>query len=169
MIPFAEFVKQHEGLARDAFLARVQVPYVVLDRHKPSRDASFLTVKLDKDALERLDRPGEQYVAPVQKRADGKNAFAMMITVGRAQNNDIVVPDARVSKFHAYLRQQGEGWLICDANSRNGTFVDGEAVPQQGGLTVRSGARIKLAQSLELVFCDPAALFEKVRQAKANA
>ncbi len=168
MIPFGEFLKQHQGLSREQFLARVRVPHVLLDRGRPTREASFLTVKLDKDALDRVERPGEEHLAPVEKRADGKNAFAMMITVGRAANNDIVIPDGRVSKFHAYFRQQGADWLICDANSRNGTFVDGQAVPQQGGAPVRPGARIRLAKSLELVFYDPPALFEKLRQAGAR-
>src|SRR5262245_59382379 len=33
-----------------------------------------------------------------------QDTFPSMITVGRTQNNDIVVPDVNISRFHAYFR-----------------------------------------------------------------
>ena len=59
-------------------------------------------------------------IAPVRKRLD---LFPEMITVGRTGNNDIVIPDATVSKFHAYFRVTDKGLEIVDAGSRNGTKV----------------------------------------------
>ena len=47
-------------------------------------------------------------VLPVRKV---QTTFPSMITVGRARNNDIVVPDALVSKFHAFFRQLDDGEL----------------------------------------------------------
>ena len=29
---------------------------------------------------------------------------------------------AAVSRLHARLKKQGKGWILCDLNSRNGTF-----------------------------------------------
>jgi len=44
--------------------------------------------------------------------------------IGRAPDNDIVVPDLSVSSYHAELRQVAGGYHIADLDSRNGTFVN---------------------------------------------
>ncbi len=49
-----------------------------------------------------------------------------LIKVGRSQENDIVISDASVSKFHLELFFDGEGnAFLTDKNSTNGTFVNG--------------------------------------------
>jgi ABC-type multidrug transport system ATPase subunit len=58
------------------------------------------------------------------------------ITIGRAVDNDIVIPDVLASRHHATLVPTAEGIEIQDASSINGTFVNGsrvkEAVLNQG-------------------------------------
>jgi signal transduction histidine kinase len=47
-----------------------------------------------------------------------------VITVGRRADNDVSVPlDPGISRFHAQLSKQGEGWVLEDLGSANGTFV----------------------------------------------
>src|SRR3954454_11773205 len=41
-----------------------------------------------------------------------RNPFGSMITIGRATNNDVVLPLRTVSKMHAYLTQLGGPWKI---------------------------------------------------------
>lgn len=48
------------------------------------------------------------------------------ITVGRAQDNDVVLPDPRVSAVHALLERLGPHWSVRDLGSRNGTVVNGQ-------------------------------------------
>jgi hypothetical protein len=62
----------------------------------------------------------EPAVLPVRK---SQPTFASMITVGRARNNDIVVPDALVSKLHAVFRCNNGQWALADAGSINGTRI----------------------------------------------
>jgi hypothetical protein len=62
----------------------------------------------------------EPAVLPVRK---SQPTFASMITVGRARNNDIVVPDALVSKVHAFFRCHDGQWGLVDAGSINGTRI----------------------------------------------
>ena len=54
-----------------------------------------------------------------------------LVRVGRASNNDVVVPDESVSGVHATLERRGEEWFILDASSRNGTFVRAERIAKE--------------------------------------
>jgi ABC transport system ATP-binding/permease protein len=51
-------------------------------------------------------------------------------TIGRATDNDIVVPDVLASRHHATLVPTPEGVEIQDAGSINGTFVNGSRVKE---------------------------------------
>lgn len=69
------------------------------------------------------------------------------VSVGRNEGNDVVLPDASVSRFHAFLRELPDGTLVVqDVRSANGTFLCGQPVPKQGErppLPVRSGDAIR--------------------------
>ena len=52
-------------------------------------------------------------------------------TVGRASDNDVVVPHVSVSAHHAELRQAGTAHRIVDLSSTNGTFVNGTRIQAQ--------------------------------------
>jgi hypothetical protein len=63
-------------------------------------------------------------------RSSGRCPFPNMISVGRTRNNDIVIADISVSKFHAFFTRGRDGrLLIQDGGSRNGTWLSGIAVP----------------------------------------
>ena len=53
------------------------------------------------------------------------------IKIGRATDNDIVVPDVLASRHHATLVPTAGGTEIRDARSINGTFVNGARVERQ--------------------------------------
>ncbi len=48
--------------------------------------------------------------------------------VGRADENAIRLTDRNVSRKHAALRKNGEGWIVRDLESYNGTYVNGARV-----------------------------------------
>src|SRR3954462_15458090 len=50
------------------------------------------------------------------------------IRIGRAPDNDVVVDDMLVSRYHAELLASAGGFEIVDLGSHNGTFVDGRRV-----------------------------------------
>jgi hypothetical protein len=63
------------------------------------------------------------------ERPDGTRiALADGLTLGRADDNAIVVRDARASRKHARIVADGTGWSVEDTGSSNGTFVDGAEV-----------------------------------------
>ena len=63
--------------------------------------------------------------------------------IGRADYNDLVIPDPSVSTAHAKLQRREGVWVLVDLDSTNGTFVDGERVkgeaPLAPGAVVRFG------------------------------
>jgi hypothetical protein len=50
------------------------------------------------------------------------------VHIGRASSNDVVVEDTHVSRQHAYLGRRGNGWVLVDKGSVNGTMVNGQRV-----------------------------------------
>ncbi len=54
-------------------------------------------------------------------------------TVGRARGNDVMLPDASVSKLHARLTVAEGGSFVEDQGSRHGVYVDATRV-QRGDL-----------------------------------
>ncbi|MGZ6125322.1 MAG: FHA domain-containing protein [Myxococcales bacterium] len=64
------------------------------------------------------------------------------ITLGRDATNDVVVNRAAVSRTHARIEPQGEGWAVLDRGSANGTELNG--APLAGRAQLREGDRIGL-------------------------
>jgi phosphoserine phosphatase RsbU/P len=62
-------------------------------------------------------------------------------TLGRQSDNDLVLLDSRISRRHAQVVQDGGGYLIEDAGSRHGTFVNGERITTS---PLKSGDQISL-------------------------
>ncbi len=52
-----------------------------------------------------------------------------VLRIGRATDNDVVVSDLSVSRYHAELRRSSRGGFeIADLGSHNGTFVNGQRI-----------------------------------------
>jgi hypothetical protein len=49
-------------------------------------------------------------------------------TIGRGEDADVVIADPAVSRLHAEIRPDGDGCVIVDRGSSNGTFVNGAAI-----------------------------------------
>jgi pSer/pThr/pTyr-binding forkhead associated (FHA) protein len=50
------------------------------------------------------------------------------MSVGRGDDNNIVIPDGSVSSRHAEITFDGKSWTLTDVGSTNGTKVGGERV-----------------------------------------
>ncbi|WP_044507440.1 FHA domain-containing protein, partial [Mycobacterium simiae] len=47
------------------------------------------------------------------------------IRIGRATDNQVVLDDLLVSRYHAVVRRTGNQWELVDNHSANGTYVNG--------------------------------------------
>ena len=73
-----------------------------------------------------------------------------MTMIGRAPLNDIVSEEPGVSRQHAGIRGDSEGYWLADLGSRNGTFVNGERIGVDP-VRLRNYDRIELAGTATLV------------------
>jgi hypothetical protein len=156
----AAFAQQFAARGREAFDARVREPGLVGARYDvtipdavPTPIATHLDEGLERSAGDNL------FVHSLRKR-DGANPFAGMITIGRATNNDIVLEDPGVSKFHAYARAVGGSWMLTDAGSLNGTWVDQVRLARDRSTVLRPLAIVRLGKELTLTFYPPPELYE---------
>jgi adenylate cyclase len=69
--------------------------------------------------------------------------------IGRADYNDLVIPDESVSTQHAKLQRREGIWVLVDLDSTNGSFVDGERI--KGEAPLAPGAAVRLGD-VQLVF-----------------
>ena len=70
-------------------------------------------------------------------------------TIGRSRDCAIVLEDAGVSRQHAELRPDDDGWIVEDLGSTNGVLVNGRRI--RGTQALQDGDRIELG-STEVVF-----------------
>ena len=127
-------------------------------------DAAATLAALRKQAaVDRLTAPKppeSRLVLPVRKI---QGSFPSMITVGRTKNNDVVLADPLVSKFHAYFRLIDGAWLIADAGSVNGTRIGDIELPKRGQpQPIHWGERIAFGDCV-LTFLDPAGAWTALR------
>ncbi len=73
-------------------------------------------------------------------------------TIGRWQDNDIVVDDRWVSRNHARIRRDGERYVVEDLGSKNGTFVNGQRIA--GPTELADGDVVQVTPLVELTFVD---------------
>ncbi|MGO9264477.1 MAG: FHA domain-containing protein [Candidatus Binataceae bacterium] len=63
------------------------------------------------------------------------------VSVGRGEDNDIVIPHASVSRNHARLIRRDGGFELADLNSTNGSYVNNQ--PVQGAARVINGSEVR--------------------------
>jgi DNA-binding response OmpR family regulator len=80
------------------------------------------------------------------------NDVTTEITIGRSNDCAIHIPVRWISRTHAVLRRQGGQFVLEDAGSKNGVFVNGQRVVK--ALPLTDGDIIQLAPGLELIYVD---------------
>lgn len=96
-------------------------------------DSGDERLELKKYRLDVIDGPNEGRSKTFDKRR---------VTIGSSPDNHFVVDDPAVSRVHAVLEAEDEGYLLRDRESKNGTFVQGlraHEVYIDDGTTIRVG------------------------------
>ena len=71
-----------------------------------------------------------------------------ILTIGRDPSNDLVLPDAMVSRRHAVVELRGQKFFLRDCSSANGSVVNGDRVSERA---LRDGDLVAIG-SMRLLF-----------------
>jgi DNA-binding response OmpR family regulator len=72
--------------------------------------------------------------------------------IGRWEDNDVVIDDRWVSRYHAQVRREGQQYIVQDLGSKNGTFVNGRRIAAPAVLS--DGDQIQVTPLVQLTFVD---------------
>lgn len=165
-------------MTRDAFMALHPRPFLVLDpalrfagagqvpQHR--RSWSFKTVRITpKDAPSTPAPPPEppdlSSVRVLELQQGRAHTWGDRISVGRAPNNDITLSDSSVSKLHACFTFDGEGVLITDMDSANGTRVGGRPIPAAVPHRLKTGDSISFG-GVSVILLQSGDVYDMVRE-----
>ena len=89
-------------------------------------------------------------VAPHLEVTGGENLgetfkVKLKTSIGRERDNDIVIVDPKISRYHAQIAMQGGQWLLTDLGSSNHTYLNGLIVNEPAAL--RAGDRIGMGET----------------------
>ena len=76
---------------------------------------------------------------------------AKRLTIGRAEDQDVILPDRSASRLHCILEEHKEGWCAIDAGSANGLLVNQQKIERQ---TLKSGDLLQVGDTV-FRFVDP--------------
>ena len=73
--------------------------------------------------------------------------------IGRDEGNDIVLTDEGISRNHAEIKKENDGYIVADLGSTNGTYVDEQKVTRH---VLKNGQTVRL-HTVEFGFVDDVA------------
>jgi VWFA-related protein len=89
-----------------------------------------------------IERAPQHLAVLVDKsRPDRKFDLKGMTNIGRGRDNQIVLDDPTVSRNHAWIKAEGDDYLVFDVGSANGTFVNDQRVDEPRRLENRDVVR----------------------------
>jgi hypothetical protein len=128
---------------RAGFLAQVRSPLLVWE--SPPAQSHELQWVTHSGVCSQRPTSSDPLIFEVRKVEHARpSGLAFGITLGRAANNDIMLDDSTVSRFHASFQQEERTgvWYLNDAESQNGSFVEGSRVSPRLPAPLTSGASL---------------------------
>ena len=104
----------------------------------------------------------EQSIFLLRKSVRGKSGELTRFSIGRTQENDILMMDFAISRAQAEVELRGEDYILKDLGSSNGTFVNGDLIDDRG-VALRDGDRVRFAR-YEFQFLPAAWLYDLLKE-----
>ncbi len=160
---FAEFAREYSGMAKEQFLTQFNVPFLLIDFEGVVAPPKSMETTMPPPRLNAMTQfsPGHDekqdkvVVAPLLK--SDRNDMAGVITLGRADKNDIVLPHGVISKLHAVFRKDPSTghYSVTDAKSKYGTFVDEKQLVPMEPFMLTKKTTILFARYVQAMFFPP--------------
>ena len=162
----AAHYRQLLQLGREEFLASAAPAALIRYKsdHEDNPMSGVHTLTIDQEIEETMPHGRESLkqvadfeLFPLTKKAGA--SFPDRITIGRTVNNDVVIADTSVSRFHAYVRRDGNQWVVADAGSKNGSWLEAQSLAPRKERVLRSPAALRIGD-VDLTFYVAADLFD---------
>lgn len=75
-----------------------------------------------------------------------------VLLIGRSETCDLVLPERQISRQHARLKREADGYYIEDLGSKNGTFLNGQPLMPFTPQRLKDGDEIALALCVRMRF-----------------
>ncbi|MDA3956514.1 FHA domain-containing protein [Oceanispirochaeta sp.] len=72
------------------------------------------------------------------------------MTIGRDKNNNFVINDGLVSRFHLEIQQIRGSYFVQDRNSSNGTWINGKRITPGKYIKLKQGDKLILGSRIEM-------------------
>ena len=94
----------------------------------------------------------------VMRDADGTHEWSLAqageIVIGRDPECEVHLADRQVSRKHSTIRRDGDGWVIEDHGSKNGTWLNGAPVAANESVALGDGDELSIAARYKMFFVD---------------
>jgi pSer/pThr/pTyr-binding forkhead associated (FHA) protein len=163
-----DYINAFTELDRDTFCANIGVPVLVSRVAKDGiafQDAATRMLPLEKPES---DEPAEarlNHMQPVVELRKASEESNSQLTIGRAEENDVVVHDETVSSRHAVMFtdvRSGQN-MLQDLDSTNGTAVNGALLRPGRAVALKEGDTVSFGDS-EYLFFTPGGLYDEIEQ-----
>jgi hypothetical protein len=154
-----------DGERRDSIVSELLEPVTRVSEPARQTWPSELAQPFDEHALAGLVEKVCHFVIAIRKRSRCEVQEPDRTTIGRANDNDIVLSSPTVSKLHAWFEvdENGTHW-VTDNGSRNGTKINGQRIAVERPAVVEPGDRVEFGL-VRSVFC-PVTTFWRALQHK---
>ena len=119
----ADAAREHAREEGYVFLGRIEVAFVEDPHMSPGTFELYTEVRASPDG-----RPVGSLTMPGGRRVPLEHDS---VSIGRLDTCDLVLNDPTVSRNHAEVRREGDGFEVIDLGSRNGTRVNGYGITRQ--------------------------------------
>jgi hypothetical protein len=147
---------------REAVLRAVSWPVLVWEA-RPFDPTASISFDDSTESGHRPRRPtfAEPLLIEVRKRPLSTSPD---VSLGRMTGNDLVLEDVTVSRTHAFFRREPltGGWTVLDAESHNGTFLDGVLIVPGRTMPLFDRARLRFGD-VEVTFFQASGFEQYVR------
>jgi SARP family transcriptional regulator, regulator of embCAB operon len=132
-----------EGLGIDPGPTVTDLHERILRQEAPTAArAALTTLKVRADAPAAMPPDGSAVVVLRDKAGREYRLNDATTRIGRVPDNDIVLDDNDVSRYHAVITDSGSGFVITDLRSTNGVELQGQLI--RGSATLGDGDHIKI-------------------------
>ncbi len=129
-------------------------------RKRASKEEMNRTVVFELDQAEETASPSETLKHAIYPLVKGEYASGpvSVLSVGRVDGNDMIMPDYAISKQHAILEIKRGNYTIMDGGSTNGTMVNGKRLDKKP-VNLKDGDVVGFAR-YEFTFLFPESLYD---------